>query len=69
MTTTAAPLEDDGFTSVTYKKSTRAPKNRKGKNRVRERTLEEKLQAREDALRRSGYLVKCRGELHVNLST
>lgn len=60
----ATPLEDDGFTSVTYKKpqQQRAAKNRRGKNRFRERTLEEKLQSREAELRRTGYLQQCRGE-------
>ncbi|BGP37827.1 hypothetical protein JCM10450v2_001759 [Rhodotorula kratochvilovae] len=55
-----AAAEDDGFTSVTHKKPVRPPRNRKGKIRFVERTLEEKLAAREDALRRSGYLQKCR---------
>ncbi|GAA5966370.1 hypothetical protein JCM3765_005080 [Sporobolomyces pararoseus] len=62
------PTDDDGFTSVTYKKPSRAPKNRKGKNRFRERTLEEKLEARAESLRRSGYLVKCRELLRKSLS-
>ena len=54
-------MEDDGFTSVTYKKDNHRPvRNRKGKNRYRERTLDEKLQAREAELRRSGYLQECR---------
>lgn len=53
-------MEDDGFTSVTYKKDNRPARNRKGKNRYRERTLDEKLQAREAELRRSGYLLECR---------
>lgn len=56
----AAP-DDDGFTSVTHKKPQRAPRNRKGKNRFVERTLDQKLKHREEALRRSGYLDKCRG--------
>ncbi|GAA5932736.1 Ber1p [Sporobolomyces koalae] len=60
MSAETAAAEDDGFTSVTYKKPTRAPKNRKGKNRYRERTLDEKLAAREDALTRSGYVQNCR---------
>jgi len=55
-------LEDDGFTSVTYKKPSRAPKNRKGKNKYRERTLNEKLQSREEAMKRSGYISECRSE-------
>ncbi|GAA5910954.1 Ber1p [Sporobolomyces salmoneus] len=50
---------DDGFTSVTYKKKP-AKKNRKGKNRYIERTLSEKLSSREENLRQSGYLGKCR---------
>lgn len=52
----------DDFTAVSYKKPGRAPRNRKGKNRFRERTLEEKLAAREEALVRSGYLRECRGQ-------
>merc|ERR1711976_561897 len=58
----ATPPDDDGFTSVTYKKpqQQRAAKNRRGKNRFRERTLEEKLQSREAELRRTGYLQQCR---------
>ncbi|GAA5830434.1 hypothetical protein JCM5353_005841 [Sporobolomyces roseus] len=61
-------LEDDGFTSVTYKKPSRAPKNRKGKNKYRERTLDEKLQSREEAMRRSGYISECRKMLRTALS-
>ncbi|GAA5971481.1 hypothetical protein JCM21900_000917 [Sporobolomyces salmonicolor] len=62
------PSDDDGFTSVTYKKPIRAPKNRKGKNRFRERTLEEKLLARRDAMRQSGYLQACREMLRTALA-
>ncbi|GAA5890916.1 hypothetical protein JCM5296_001225 [Sporobolomyces johnsonii] len=62
------PSDDDGFTSVTYKKPARAPKNRKGKNRFRERTLEEKLVARRDAMRQSGYLEACREMLRTALA-
>ncbi|TKA56254.1 hypothetical protein B0A53_01545 [Rhodotorula sp. CCFEE 5036] len=61
-------MEDDGFTSVTYKKDNRPARNRKGKNRYRERTLDEKLQAREAELRRSGYLQECRKLLRDALS-
>ena len=64
---TLTPSEDDGFTSVTYKKPSRAPKNRKGKNKYRERTLDEKLQAREEAMRRSGYIEACRRESRLSL--
>ena len=60
----AAP-DDDGFTSVTHKKPVRPLRNRKGKNRFIERTLDQKLEARHDALRRSGYLDKCRGASHM----
>ncbi|GAA5989926.1 hypothetical protein JCM5350_004967 [Sporobolomyces pararoseus] len=67
MSTSTTTAEGDGFTPVTYKKPSRAPKNRKGKNRFRERTLEEKLAAREEALNRSGYLVKCRELLRNSL--
>ncbi|GAA5978264.1 hypothetical protein JCM10908_004291 [Rhodotorula pacifica] len=61
-------MEDDGFTSVSYKKEPRPSRNRKGKNRYRERTLDEKLQAREAELRRSGYLQDCRKLLRDALS-
>ncbi|GAA5938728.1 hypothetical protein JCM3775_001974 [Rhodotorula graminis] len=63
----AAP-DDDGFTSVTHKKPVRPPRNRKGKNRFIERTLDQKLEARYDALRRSGYLDKCREMVRLALS-
>ncbi|GAA5837577.1 hypothetical protein JCM9279_006796 [Rhodotorula babjevae] len=63
----AAP-DDDGFTSVTHKKPVRPPRNRKGKNRFIERTLDQKLDARHDALRRSGYLDKCREMVRLALS-
>ncbi|GJN88739.1 hypothetical protein Rhopal_001705-T1 [Rhodotorula paludigena] len=53
----------DDFTAVSYKKPGRAPRNRKGKNRFRERTLEEKLAAREEALVCSGYLRECRARV------
>ncbi|GAA6029389.1 hypothetical protein JCM8097_003654 [Rhodosporidiobolus ruineniae] len=55
-----ASASDDGFQSVSYKK---APRQRgKGKNRAppRERTIEEKLASRGEALRDTGYLTKCR---------
>ncbi|BGP13713.1 hypothetical protein JCM10213_007101 [Rhodosporidiobolus nylandii] len=57
-----SPGEDDGFTSVSYKKPARAPRNRKGKGREppRERSIEEKLASRAGALKESGYLRKCR---------
>ncbi|GAA5868887.1 hypothetical protein JCM3774_006782 [Rhodotorula dairenensis] len=61
-------MEDDGFKSVTYKKDARPGRNRKGKNRYRERTLDEKLQGREAELRRSGYLQECRKLLREALS-
>ncbi|GAA6013159.1 hypothetical protein JCM11491_005200 [Sporobolomyces phaffii] len=61
--------DDDGFVSVSYKKPTRAPKNRKGKNRFRERTLDEKLAAREAALHRSGYLAKCIELVRTSISS
>ncbi|GAA5984655.1 hypothetical protein JCM11641_004552 [Rhodosporidiobolus odoratus] len=53
------PAQDDGFTSVSYKKPPRA---RKGKNSgpPRERTIEEKLESRASALKDSGYLTRCR---------
>ncbi|GAA5904591.1 hypothetical protein JCM8208_004824 [Rhodotorula glutinis] len=63
----AAP-DDDGFTSVTHKKPVRPPRNRKGKNRFIERTLDQKLEARHDALQRSGYLDKCREMVRLALS-
>ncbi|BGP22635.1 SRR1 family protein [Rhodotorula toruloides] len=43
----------DGFTSVTHKKPARPARNRRGKERFRERTLEEKLEARRQGLRES----------------
>ncbi|POY70266.1 hypothetical protein BMF94_6852 [Rhodotorula taiwanensis] len=66
----SSPKEDDGFTFVTHKKqqASRPGRNRKGKNRFRERTLDEKLQAREAELRRSGYLEQCRKMLRDALS-
>lgn len=59
--TQATTAEDDGFSApITHK---RAPKNRRGaKNRPRERTLDERVDSRLDALERSGYLEKCAGE-------
>ncbi|GAA5916172.1 hypothetical protein JCM6882_005406 [Rhodosporidiobolus microsporus] len=66
----AQPAEDDGFTSITYKKPARAPRNRKGKQRAppRERTIEEKLEGRAAALRESGYLKACRELLRTALA-
>lgn len=61
-------MEDDGFTSVTYKKDPRPARNRKGKNRYRERTLDEKLEGREVELRRSGYLQACASEYRTGAS-
>ncbi|GAA5822644.1 hypothetical protein JCM11251_004328 [Rhodosporidiobolus azoricus] len=64
------PPEDDGFTSITYKKPSRTPRNRKGKQRAppRERTIEEKLESRAAALRSSGYLKACRELLKAALA-
>ncbi|BGP29879.1 hypothetical protein JCM10296v2_001628 [Rhodotorula toruloides] len=56
----SAQDDADGFTSVTHKKPARPARNRKGKERFRERTLEEKLEARQQGLRESRYLQKCR---------
>ncbi|KAI5479327.1 SRR1 family protein [Pseudohyphozyma bogoriensis] len=58
-------MSDDGEFSapVTYKK-TRAPKNRKGKGKLRERTVQERLESRRDLLNESKYLASCRELLH-----
>ncbi|GAA6055741.1 hypothetical protein JCM3770_006134 [Rhodotorula araucariae] len=64
----ATSVGDDGFTSVTHKKPVRLPRNRKGKNRFVERSLEDKLIAREEGLTRTGYLEKCREMVRAALS-
>ena len=57
----------DDFTAVTHKK-TRAPKKRKGQPKPRERTLNERVEARRTVLEASGYPARCRGELRVSSS-
>lgn len=59
----SAQDDTDGFTSVARKKPARPARNRKGKERFRERTLEEKLEARAQGLSESRYLQKCKGAL------
>ncbi|GAA6060138.1 hypothetical protein JCM10212_001435 [Sporobolomyces blumeae] len=51
---------DDGFTAVSHKKPARAPKNRKGKHKLIERTLEDKLAQGKDRLASSRYIQACR---------
>ncbi|BGO97515.1 hypothetical protein RTG_01534 [Rhodotorula toruloides ATCC 204091] len=65
----SAQEDADGFVSVTHKKPARPARNRKGKERFRERTLEEKLEARAQGLRESRYLQKCRDLLRTALSS
>lgn len=56
------PADAEDFTHVSRKK-VRTPKNRKGKsNRPRERSVAERVEARQGALVESGYLAACRGE-------
>ncbi|BGP05848.1 hypothetical protein JCM10049v2_001664 [Rhodotorula toruloides] len=65
----SAQDDTDGFTSVARKKPARPARNRKGKERFRERTLEEKLEARAQGLSESRYLQKCKDLLRSALSS
>lgn len=54
--------EVQDFTQVSHKKVQRAPKSRKGKQRPRERSVAERVEARRAALQESGYVKECQSE-------